>query len=510
MKNIETIELYKKLCLLLILVVITTSCEDWIDRRPIDGLIRNEYWQNKENVQAVLMGAYTTFAKMDENLFLYGEIRGDMIETNSGSGVAGYILNVEEANIFSNNKLSNWSEFYKVINYCNHVIKYAPGVLEVDDTFNEYESQTLVSEALFLRSLAYFYLVRIFKDVPLVLEPTDTDALDFFPTKSLDIIILRKIEQDLLVARVSSRGHYSTHEDSKGRSNRAAINALLADISLWKAAITSDQVQADSGYNACLEYIGEIENDENSSYLLLPPSNWFDNFYPGNSIEGIFEFQMDQGLGQANTMYTYTWTQKYFAPTEYALEMLLPELSREVIRGYGSISVEHSNSGYKIFKYYGSAPDQTSKRSGTDARSCNWMVYRYADILLMKAEALSQRSNPDFGQAELLLNELRIRAGMESISASFTREKFEDAILEERSKELAFEGKRWYDLLRMGMRNNFARRSKLIETIVQKVPSTQKLVLASKLSDPNGWFLPISENEIERNSNLVQNPYYDD
>ena len=138
------------------------------------------------------------------------------------------------------------------------------------------------------------------------------------------------------------------------------------------------------------------------------------------------------------------------------------------------------------------------------------MVYRYADILLMKAEALSQRSNPDFGQAELLLNELRIRAGMESISASFTREKFEDAILEERSKELAFEGKRWYDLLRMGMRNNFARRSKLIETIVQKVPSTQKLVLASKLSDPNGWFLPISENEIERNSNLVQNPYYDD
>jgi len=62
--------------------------------------------------------------------------------------------------------------------------------------------------------------------------------------------------------------------------------------------------------------------------------------------------------------------------------------------------------------------------------------------------------------------------------------------------------------MRMGRRNDFRRKKDLIQIIVEKVPSTQKLVLASKLTDPNGWYMPIEELEIERNNNLVQNPYY--
>ncbi|RPI43902.1 MAG: RagB/SusD family nutrient uptake outer membrane protein, partial [Bacteroidetes bacterium] len=83
-----------------------------------------------------------------------------------------------------------------------------------------------------------------------------------------------------------------------------------------------------------------------------------------------------------------------------------------------------------------------------------------------------------------------------------------DAILEERARELAFEGKRWFDLLRMGRRNDYSRKSRLIEIIVSNVPSTQRRILATKLTNPQGWFLPIFETEVERNPNLVQNPYY--
>jgi len=134
-------------------------------------------------------------------------------------------------------------------------------------------------------------------------------------------------------------------------------------------------------------------------------------------------------------------------------------------------------------------------------------VYRYADVLLMKAEALSQKEQ--FAEAFSILSEIHERAGLPSVSIANTPTAYEDAILNERALEFSYEGKRWFDLLRMGRRNNYARKEKLIEIIVRNVPSTQKRILATKLTNPQGWYLPIFEGEIERNKNLVQNPFYD-
>lgn len=125
----------------------------------------------------------------------------------------------------------------------------------------------------------------------------------------------------------------------------------------------------------------------------------------------------------------------------------------------------------------------------------------------MKAEALSQLGQYD--DALEIINDLRIRAFVDPYSSvQETPQAFEDLIMEERAKELSYEGKRWFDLLRMGRRNSYERKDKLIEIIIENVPATQKRVLASKLSDPYGWYLPIYDNEIENNLNLVQNPYY--
>lgn len=124
----------------------------------------------------------------------------------------------------------------------------------------------------------------------------------------------------------------------------------------------------------------------------------------------------------------------------------------------------------------------------------------------MKAEALSQLER--YAEAEAIINQVRERAEVAPVSLPDNPIAFEDAILEERALELAFEGKRWFDLLRMGRRNDFARKSTLIDIIVANVPSTQKRILAAKLSNPLGWYLPIYESELERNLNLEQNPYY--
>ena len=471
------------------LLFFTGSCSEWFNLTPPDGLVLDEYWKTKEDVKAKLMGAYQQFAKMDENLFNYGEIRADMI-MQADNTLTDH-RNIMNGNIFADNSLCDWGDFYKIINYCNNVMKYAPEVLKIDKTFTEFQMEAYKSEAVFLRSLAYFYLVRIFKDVPFVLDATDTDNVDFFPSLSSGEEILAHIKTDLKEARLKIPTTYSTLEENKGRATQAAIDALLADICLWNFE-----------YEECLTFVNNIINS--NTYFLLPSSKWFELYFPGNSLEGIFELEFDSQNGQSNSLYQNTYVLKYYQASNYAMDILLPELSKEIIRGRGSISSE--SKGFKVWKYCGGASDQNTVRPSSISGSCNFIVYRFADILLMKAESLSQLG--DYDEALGLINEIRRRALMEDVNAQHTPESIEDLILTERAKELAFEGKRWFDLLRMGRRDNFARKKKLIEIIVQNVPSTQKLVLASKLTDPNGWYLPVSSHELESNSHLIQNPFY--
>ena len=486
-KEMETTVCLKKLIVILLFVVITPACSEWLEILPPSGLVQDEYWKTKEDVQAVLMGAYQEFARLDRDLFLYGEIRADMLKRDANTAAAQ--RNVMDGNLYPDNPMSDWSNFYSIINYCNFVLKYAPIVREIDNTFTEYQMKGYEAEAIFLRSLTYFYLVRIWRDVPLVLEPTESDAVELFPQKSNGEEVLAKVKEDLKLARLFVTGDYGTPEKNKGRATRGAINALMAEISLWNFQ-----------YQECIVFVEEVEK---LGYFLMPAGMWFEIFYPGNSLEGIFELQFDGRLDQPNTMYPFTYTQRNYLASDFSMELLAPEFSREIIRGNGSLRTTDG----KIWKYSGGAPDGRTLRPGAEARSGNWIVYRYADVLLMKAEALSQTGRYD--EALEIINQVRSRALMDPVNPAANPDAFEDAILLERARELAFEGKRWFDLLRMGRRNNYARKNSLIEIIISRVPSTQRLVLASKLSNPFGWYFPIHENELERNVNLEQNPYYD-
>jgi hypothetical protein len=252
-------------------------------------------------------------------------------------------------------------------------------------------------------------------------------------------------------------------------------------------------------------YVERIE--ANQEYVLMPTAKWFELYYPGNSLEGIFEFQFDDQLNQRNGMYGLTQRYSYnYDPSQKAIEMFGIEFAREFNRGEDSSIKKYGEDDFIIWKYVGRAPDGETVRTGSEQNSCNWMVYRLADLLLMKAEALSQLSR--FAESMEIINGIRKRADVAPLNLADSPTAYEDAILQERALELAFEGKRWFDLVRMGRRNDYSRKDKLIEIIVANVPSTQKRILAAKLTNPLGWYLPILETEIERNPNLVQNPYY--
>lgn len=470
------------------------SCNDWLELVPPSGLIREEFWKSKEDVESVLMAAYESFASLDKTLFLHGELRGDMLfgDTNQPSRER----NIMENNIYPDNNFCDWSPFYQIINYCNEVIKNAPLVQEIDKTFNDFRKQSLVAEAYFLRSLSYFYLVRIYHEVPLVLQPSESDDSEFYPIKATEVEVLGQIVKDLKEYReFAPSGGFPKIRENKGRASKTAFDALLADIALWRFE-----------YDEVLEHVKKIEQREDIE--LMPGLKWFEIFYPGNSVEGIFEFQFDDNLNQLNG--TYNLTQRFsnrYKPSQKAIEMLGKEYANELIRGENSTIAKMGEDDFIIWKYVGQSPDGRSFRSGTDQHSCNWIIYRYAEVLLMKAEALAQLER--YEDALLVLNKIRERANLQPLSIAFNAAAFEDAILEERALEFAYEGKRWFDLLRLGRRNNYARKNKLIEVIVSNVPSTQKRILAVKLTNPLGWYLPIYDTEIERNKNLMQNLYYD-
>ena len=483
----------KKVFLIIIILFSLSfmSCEDWLNLLPPQGLVPEEYWKNKEDVEAVLMNAYRQFASLDGKLFEYGELRADMIKAKNNLPQDDY--NITVSNIYPTNTLCNWAGFYSVIHHCNLVLKHAKEVQQYDPTFIDYDLKRFLGEALFLRSLAYFYLVRVFNDVPLVLKPYEDDNANFFVPKTKSDVILDTLVNNLKTASnyLPNNLDYGSVEENKGRATIGAIYALLADISLWRFE-----------YTDCINYVQKIEDLQ--TYALVPAGQWYNIFYPGNTLEGIFELQFDGNLGQSNHLFYLTWsTQNYFGVSDYAMQELAITVSKEIVRGNGSVRETDAS----IWKYVGSSPDGISLRPAAQLQNANWIVYRLADVLLMKAEALAELGQ--FDEALNIINKIRSRASMPNAeNISNTKDAFEGLILEERAKELAYEGKRWYDLLRMGRRNNYARKNDLIQILIRNVSATQKRVMSTKLNDPLGWYLPIYESELERNKNLVQNDYY--
>ncbi len=174
------------------------------------------------------------------------------------------------------------------------------------------------------------------------------------------------------------------------------------------------------------------------------------------------------------------------------------------IRGDGASARSTDN---MIWKYSGLSNDNRTQRASTQY-SAHWFVYRYADILLMKAEAANQLNN---GQEALdLVTKVRNRAAALAITntnpSPSDKDGVGDFILMERAREFAFEGKRWYDLLRNAKRNNYQRLTILLQMVANTVPPDRQQSAIAKFQDKNSHYFPIYFYELQTDKQLVQKP----
>ena len=492
----------KRYIFMAVAVLMMVSCVDTLIM-PDDKTVDEDFWKSKRDVQLMVNGAYQ--AMLGENvisrLIVWGDLRSEEMipEATLTGALHEDLTEINLGNTQTDNQFATWAPFYAVINRCNLVLERAEAVLEEDPSYTQGDYLSDCSQMLALRSLCYFYLVRNFRDIPYISWAYTDSSQDRNVAQSNPDSVLTCCLRDLEVAEKNAiSANAFTDWRRVGYFTRDAINALQADIYLWLGSVR----HSNADYEQCVAYCDKIidskkgqhvydrGNSELRDYWLAEGRAAYVRLYVNkNAEESIFELQFD---GSSNTNVGLT---KYFShntdrsgavPYLYASSIFGNPINSSYVfySGQGSTDYRALNDTYindpktvgdfealGIRKYISSiAKTQTA---GTEAAADynssldrNYIVYRLPDIMLMKAEALTALSND--------VNDERLAEAFELVKSVNQRSKdlltdvlkwgsietaadpvaaMETLVLAERLRELAFEGKRWYDLLRYSFRH---------------------------------------------------------
>ncbi|MDR7129694.1 hypothetical protein J2X69_002039 [Algoriphagus sp. 4150] len=487
MKNILK---YSSLCALL--VILMSACNsDFLDLAPISQENSTNFYKTASDMENALTAVYGSLqygGTYYSSMHVIGELRSDNTEiTNPNAGA-----NLQAVDDFTNDAVNSissttWNAHYQGIQAANIVIDK---IVEV--SMDEELKARYVGEAKFLRALLYFNLVRIYGDVPLVLQMITNPEQGYAFTRNSVEEVYAQIIADLTVAETDLPYSYASAE--AGRATKGAAMALLGKVYLtrkdWQAASQKlkDVIDASgqTGYRLMDSY-GDIFGPTNE-----------------NNAESIFEVQFSSSSNGEGSPFT-----NQFAPigSGTAVVAVGNPLGQNIPTGdmdaaYGendlrkeySMATSYQLNGNEVMHNY------ILKYSGTPAAYLdsdnNWIVLRYADVLLMYAEALNEISFQPDGEAFVLLNQIRSRAGLPEMTSSASgpeylitsQQEFRDAVAKERRVELAFEGHRWFDLIRTDEALN---------------------VLSDKGMQSHHVLFPIPQSQIDINPGVIeQNPGY--
>lgn len=490
----------KKIYLLIVSAcvwLLPSSCSSWLDLKPQDGLIQAEFWKNKEQVASAVTGCYTSIiaAGLPQRMVLLGELRADMVAPTPRALIdEDYLV---EYNILPSNSFAEWGHFYTVINTCNSVIEFAPSVPALDDTYKDAAMKADIAQAKAIRAWMYFYLVRLYRDVPLKLNATNADE-DFVPlAKSPAAEVLVQIEKDLLEADADIPVKYSSVEANHSRITKGFVNTLQAEVYLW---MEQPQKAADASKKVIDSGLYQLNGD-------------FASIFSGNTKEGIFELAHGFDVTSVyanNTAPLFSVFGNASGTTGDNTRRLVASdyVASDVLPDDPVFSDSLDKRSEKTYNSTSSVVLKFSKGAATDP--FNFLVYRYSDALLLQAEAMALLNKGT--EAIELVSLVRERAGNQRLTRKVVnvaqQEEVLDYILEERAREFAFEGKRWFDLLRFAKRNNYQGLPVLIKALSRSVPPERLQSALAKVKDPNSHYLPIYLREMNTNKLLVQNPFY--
>lgn len=537
-----------------------SSCSDFLDITPLNKVVLENFWTQKSEVNAVLMGCYESLESEESiiRMGVWGEMRSENIL--QGASIGNEYNEILNENILPTNSLTKWNVMYQTINRCNTVCHYAPMVQKKDPNYTVNELNANIAEASFIRDLCYFYLIRTFRDVPLSFEPTIDDTKEFqIPATPMNAALdslIKDLEsvKDYAVKRyvddskMSNAQAASQAYENSSRVTRVAIYALLADLNLWRGNYDETIKYCDliidfkkNQYKEKIAQIGDLTDMQEFAgipLILEAPTGsvtcgnaYNEIFGTGNSFESIFELYF-----RNNQQVKNKYVNEFFGKDRLGSISGLSRYCKDAATGNSDLftkndcrvyaTSEKSNSRYAITKYVNSSvsmdiknvTDEKSLKLSTsrgNAEYANWIIYRLTDVMLMKAEACILKGEAEYETAFTLINAVNKRAHNYTTSAAkdtlvfddyrTSQEKMEQLLLDERNRELMFEGKRWYDLVRIAVRDGNNQR--LVSEATKKYQDKVN-ALKIKLADPNIIFFPYNKEELKVNPFLKQNSAY--
>ncbi len=573
MKNI------KSLLLAALVGLSSTSCNDFLELEPLNDIVLENFWTDKSDVESVLLGAYSALESSDclLRMVIWGEMRSDnMTESNSSPEA---IQQICRENLLITNDYCKYNKFYDVINRANTVLHFAPIVADKDPNYLWIELKANEAEAVALRCLCYWYLIRAFHDVPYVTEPSIDDEggyKKFYVPQSDFDTILTQIIADLESVKDDAMKKYPSDLENTARITQSAICAMLADMYLWRGQ--------EGDYDKCISVCQEITSQKKKEFEDLKIKKGKDNtikeyngyplisnipnneilgnayneiFGTGNSFESLFELPYDDKV--SNGLVSSYYQSSSNAENQSTGNVKALDKIGSVRGEDNSVfvqmhdtryhqSVVERGTSYGICKYAYSSVSITGTSSGVDLSEStmrnsssqpNWIIYRYSEVLLFEAEANIMKAksiNPSgadslamafevsgyLNKAFDLIDAVNKRAigyiAEEGVSKPFnpktlSREDYpsvsmmENLLFQERRRELMFEGKRWFDLVRISRRDG--NQNRMLRFLSDKFSASVYSAVKIRLKDPYAMYFPMAKDEVKNSQGVLrQNPVY--